>query len=225
MKTVHNLLWGLVFITVGLIFGLNAVGLTDINIFFKGWWTLFIIIPCAIGMFKNSNRYGNFIGLLIGAILLLCSQGIIRFDTISKLIIPFILVAIGLGFIFKEAINTKVNDKIKTLNKAGLKEHAAVFAGDKINMQNEELEGLSLSAIFGGLELDLRNAIINKDSVINATAIFGGIDIKVPTNVNVKVKSTSIFGGVSNETNTNKAENIPTIYVNGFCMFGGIELK
>lgn len=225
MRTVYNVLWGLVFIALGLIFGLNALGITDINIFFKGWWTLFIIIPCGIGLFKNSNRYPNFIGLIIGVVLLLAAQGFITFDIIGKLIIPFIFVAIGIGFLFKETVNSKINEKIKSLNKDGLREYAAVFAGDKINMQNEKLEGLSLSAVFGGLELDLSQAIVEKDTIINATAVFGGVDIRLPQNANVKVKSTSIFGGVSNKANGAKQENMPTIYINAFCMFGGVDLK
>ena len=48
MKKFGNILWGVVLIIVGVIFGLNAVGLTDINIFFHGWWTLFIIVPSFI---------------------------------------------------------------------------------------------------------------------------------------------------------------------------------
>lgn len=225
MKTVYNILWGLVFIVLGLIFGLNALGITDINIFFSGWWTLFIIIPSAIGLFKNTNRYASFIALIIGIVLLLAAQGVITFEIIGKLIIPFIFVAIGLGFLFKETINSKINSKIKSLNKDGLREYAAVFAGDKINIQNEKLEGLSLSAVFGGLELDLRQSIVEKDTIINATSVFGGIDIRVPENTNIKVKSTSIFGGVSNDTKNVQKDNIPTIYINAFCMFGGVDLK
>lgn len=225
MRTMQNILWGLVLIILGLVFGLNSLGITDINLFFKGWWTLFIIIPCGIGLLKNSNRFGNIIGLIIGIVLLLSSQGFLDFDTIYKLIVPFILVALGLSLLFKETINTKINEKIKTLNKDGLREHAAVFAGEKINIQNENLEGLSLTAVFGGLELDVVNAIIEKDVIINTTAIFGGIDVRVPQNINVKVKSTSIFGGVSNNTRLAKNENMPTIYINAFCMFGGVEIK
>jgi len=35
MKKIGNLLWGLVFIVLGLIFALNALGIANINIFFK----------------------------------------------------------------------------------------------------------------------------------------------------------------------------------------------
>ena len=56
MKKFGNILWGLVFIVVGLIIGLNAMGITNINIFFKGWWTLFIIVPSFIDLLKEENK-------------------------------------------------------------------------------------------------------------------------------------------------------------------------
>ena len=225
MKKIGNLLWGLVFIVLGLIFALNALGIANINIFFNGWWTLFIIIPCLIGFIKGPERMGDLIGLIIGIALLLCAQNILSFDIIMKLSIPFILIMIGLYLIFKDVINSKITDKIKELNKTKLKEYAATFGESKINMQNEEFEGADLTAVFGAVDMDLRGAIIKKEQVINATAIFGGIEIKAPENVNIKVKSTSIFGGVGNKVNNSKDENIPSIYVNAFCMFGGVDIK
>ena len=44
MKNVSNLLWGFVLIVLGIIFGLNSLEITNINVFFDGWWTLFIIV-------------------------------------------------------------------------------------------------------------------------------------------------------------------------------------
>ena len=54
MKKIGNILWGVVLIIIGLIIGGNALGITHINIFFNGWWTLFIIIPCFIGLFREN---------------------------------------------------------------------------------------------------------------------------------------------------------------------------
>ena len=90
MKKVSNVLWGFAFIIVGLILGLNALELTNINIFFDGWWTLFIIIPCFIGLFDDKEKTGNIIGLVIGVLLLLCCQDLFAFDLVWKLILPFI---------------------------------------------------------------------------------------------------------------------------------------
>ena len=107
MKNFGNVLWGIVLIGIGLIIGGNALGITNINIFFDGWWTLFIIIPCFIGLFKEREKTGNIIGLLIGIALLLGCQDILNFDTIWKLVVPVILVVIGLSLIFKDTFNSK----------------------------------------------------------------------------------------------------------------------
>lgn len=48
MNNLTKILWGIVFIVLGVIIGLNALDITSINVFFKGWWTLVIIIPCLI---------------------------------------------------------------------------------------------------------------------------------------------------------------------------------
>ena len=227
MKKFGNVLWGIVLIGIGLIIGGNALGITNINIFFDGWWTLFIIIPCFIGLFKDNEKTGNLIGLLIGIVLLLACQDILSFDLIWKLAFPTILVIIGISIIFKDAIGGKVNSEIKKLNenRNGENTYCATFSGQDVNFNGEKFTGADLTAVFGGIECDLRNAIIESDVVINASCTFGGIDIYVPSNVEVKIKSNSIFGGVSNKANTKKNENSHTIYINGAAVFGGVEVK
>lgn len=227
MKKFGNVLWGIVLIVVGLIIGGNALGITNINIFFDGWWTLFIIVPCFIGLFKENEKTGNVIGLLIGIALFLGCQDIINFDLIWKLALPTVLVIIGLSIIFKDTLGGKVNEEIKKLNekRSGANTYCATFSGQKVKFDKEPFTGADLTAVFGGVECDLRNAIIESDVVINVSSIFGGIDILAPSNVKVKAKSTSIFGGVENRSNTNGEENTHTIYVNGTAIFGGVEIK
>ena len=227
MKKFGNILWGLVFIAVGLIIGLNAMGITNINIFFKGWWTLFIIVPSFIGIFKEENKTWSIIWFVIGIVLLLCARDIISFSIIGKLIFPFILVMIGLNFIFKDMFQSKINEKIKKLNneRTDGENFCATFGGVKSNFNGQEFKGANVDAIFGGVELDLSESIINHDQIINASAIFGGIDIKAPKGVNIKVKSTPIFGGVSNKLKNDYNESLPTIYINAFCLFGGVDVK
>ena len=71
MIKLSKILWGAALILVGGIFALNAFGITDITVFFDGWWTLFIIVPCFIGIFSEREKTGNIIGFLIGVFLLL----------------------------------------------------------------------------------------------------------------------------------------------------------
>ena len=227
MKKFGNLLWGLVLIVLGLIIGGNALGITNINVFFDGWWTLIIIIPCFIGLFKEREKTGNIIGLLIGIALLLACQDLLDFNLVWKLLFPAILVAIGVSIIFKDVIGGKVSKEIKKLNekKTGENEYCATFSGQDVRFDGEQFKGVDLTAVFGGIKCDLRNAIIEEDAVINTSSIFGGIDIYVTENVKVKVKSSSIFGGVSDEKKHSQNADAHTIYINATCIFGGVEIK
>ena len=223
MKKVENLIWGAVFIVIGLVLGLNALGVTNIDIFFDGWWSLFIIVPSVVSIIKNYKDVSAYIWLAIGIALLLSAQGILDMSVIGKLILPAVLVAIGVGIIFKDRVSSRANEEIDELNKSNKEEFYATFSGQKLNFAGDEFKGVSLNAIFGGIDLDLKNANIVEDKIINATSVFGGINIFVPENVNIQVKSTSIFGGVNNKTK-NKDEQ-PTIYVKAFCLFGGVDIK
>ena len=227
MKKFGNLLWGLVLIVIGLIIGGNALGITNIDVFFDGWWTLIIIIPCFIGLFKEREKTGNVIGLLIGIALLLACRDLLEFKLVWKLLFPSLLVTIGISIIFKDAIGGKVSKEIKKLNenKTGENEYCATFSGQDIRFDGEQFKGVDLTAVFGGIKCDLTNAIIEEDVVINTSSIFGGIDIYVPENVKVKVKSSSIFGGVSDEKRHSQNAEAHTIYINSTCIFGGVEIK
>lgn len=228
MRNRENIVWGILLIVLGVIFGLNAMGITDINIFFRGWWTLFIILPSACGIIREPRKIGSYIWLIIGVLILLNVREVIQLEIVSKLIFPLILVLIGLGIILKDKVEVKASEKIKELNqklnKDGLEEYYATFSSQDLNFSGKSFRGASLNSIFGGIELTLKEAEIEEDTLINATSVFGGIDIIVPENVNVQVRSTAIFGGTDNKVKKEK-ENVPTIYVKSFCLFGGVDIK
>ena len=227
MKKLSKILWGIALIAVGSIFALKAFGVTNVEIFFDGWWTLFIILPCLVGIFSEREKTGNIIGLLIGVFLLLCCQNVLSFDMFWKLAIPAIIVIIGLKMIFGAIFGDKAIKMLETSRKNGddIKVGCATFSGQNLNFDGEQFSGAELTAVFGGVKCDLRQAIIEKDCAVNATSVFGGIDILVPDNVNVKVNSNSIFGGVSEKNHRTAVQGAVTIYINATCMFGGVEIK
>lgn len=201
MKKASSVIWGILLIAAGVIFALNALNIADIDIFFGGWWTLFIIVPCGVGLFTEREKTGNIIGIAIGVFLLLCCQDILSFSMLWKLLVPAIIVIIGLKMVLTGLFGNKANEIISKMKKSGNNPNVgcATFSGCDLNFDGQVFEGAELSAIFGG------------------------VDILVPDNVNVKVSSNSIFGGVSNKTAVH--QNAPTIYVSGTCMFGGVEIK
>ena len=226
MKKTGNILWGVVIVALGVLFALNAFGL-EFDVFFDGWWTLFIIVPCAIGLFTEREKLGNLIGVGIGILLLLACRDVIDFSLLWKLIVPFILIIIGLKLIFGSIFNKKANAVAQKLKDGGKeqKDGTAVFSGSDMKFEGQEFYGAELNAIFGGLSCDLNGALIHEDCVINACAVFGGIDVFVPDGLNVKINSTSIFGGVSDKKKRQFQANVPTVYINATCIFGGMDVK
>lgn len=227
MKKLSKILWGAVLILIGVIFALNAFGITDVEIFFDGWWTLFIIVPCFIGIFTEREKTGNIVGLAIGVFLLLCCQDVLGFDMLWKLAIPTIIVIIGLRLIWGAFFGDKASKLISVSRENGdnIKVGCATFSGQDMNFDGEIFNGAELTAVFGGVKCDLRHAIIEKDCAINACGIFGGIDIFLPDSVNVKISSNSIFGGVSEKKHRPTVVDAPTVYINATCIFGGVDIK
>ena len=227
MKRSNQILWGILLVGVGLLLALNAFGISHVNLFFKGWWTLFIIVPSVAGLVSGKDRNGNLIGLGIGVFLLLCSRGILRFDLLWKLLVPGIVILFGVRMILGSLLDRNSQEAVKRLEGEGgsLRYGTAVFAGEKMNFDGEEFQGAELNAVFGSVECDLRRALIQRDCVVSASAIFGGIDIFVPGDVNVKITSNSIFGGVSNKTVGYRNEAAPTLYIRATCLFGGVDVK
>ena len=90
----NGVLWGMVIILAGIVIGLKSFGLFEVNIFFDGWWTLFIIVPATIGLFTEKRKTGNIICLLVGVLLLLAVRDVIKFELLGKLVLPVIIVFI-----------------------------------------------------------------------------------------------------------------------------------
>ena len=226
MKKASNLLWGIILVAVGVILAMNALGFASIDIFFDGWWTLFIIVPCTIGLFTDYDKSGHLIGICIGVFLLLCCQDILNFRMFWKLLFPAIIVIVGVKLILGSMLGNRGEQVFKQIQENGsVKSGAATFSGATFDYTGEVFEGARLDAVFGGIKCDLRGAIINGDCVINASTVFGGIDIYVPEGLNIKVSSNSIFGGVSGKERRNDPANQHTLYLNATCLFGGVELK
>lgn len=217
---ISNIVWGLILIVIGVIFGLNALDITNIDIFFNGWWTLFIIIPSFINIFKKEDKLASFIWFIVGIVLLLACNDYISFDIIGKLFFPFIIVLIGLSIMFKSTFDHKVAKEIK---KAREKEStddtiSGIFKEEVIHEENGK--NIDLEAVFGSVKYDLTDAKVKKDIALKTTAVFGSIKIMVPEGVNVKFKTSGIFNDHINKVGNTDSK--VTIYIDSFALFGSV---
>jgi len=208
--------WGIIFIAIGIAFLGNNLSWWKVNLFFDGWWSLFIIVPSIYGLFNKESFSCSIISLAVGVLLLLAAQDIIDWGMIWKILVPVIIIVIGLTLIFG---TFKKGKKITDKN---AKEYIAIFSGVDEKLK-EVISDFRCTSIFGGVDLDLRKAKIKNDIVIDAVTIFGGIDLKLPLGVKVKINGIPLFGGVENKYENDSDAKV-TIYINYTCIFGGIDI-
>jgi hypothetical protein len=104
----------------------------------------------------------------------------------------------------------------------------AVFGGGHRRIDSQEFEGGDAVALFGGVQLDLRQADTKLPELnIDITAAFGGVEIRVPETWAVSMRVTSIFGGYDDKTHAPPpgAAKPPTLVITGAVIFGGLAVK
>lgn len=216
MKTCFRILLGACLILGGLFYGLNALGLTAVSISLDGWWTLFIIFPALDQIFKKKGDVGSWWLLFLGVLLLLAARNIILYSLAWALALALLIIGVGIRILIGK----------KPLKKEVSQGNFAVFGGRNLDYANQYVPALRIGAVFGGVKCRMTEAEIGPEGKLFAFCLFGGADIYVPEGVNVKTQVLSVFGGVSDKREEKNSDlNARTLYINGICVFGGIDIK
>ena len=103
----------------------------------------------------------------------------------------------------------------------------AALCGREIRYDGEVFNGGMVSAVLGGIELDLRTAVITGTAVLEVRCVLGGVEIYAPRYARVIVNGSPILGGIENATRFPQGANeqTPTIVINASCVLGGVEVK
>jgi hypothetical protein len=82
--------------------------------------------------------------------------------------------------------------------------------------------------VFGGADLDLREAILpGREATIRTICVFGGMEITVPPDMHVVDSGFAVFGGrdISGDSPESASPEAPVLRLTGACVFGGIGVK
>jgi hypothetical protein len=101
----------------------------------------------------------------------------------------------------------------------------AIFGGATRTGRWRVRRNISAVALFGGIDLDLRDAIFEAPVVeISGFWCFGGLDIKVPEGIEVRDQTAGIFGGTDVSNIGDPAPGAPTLVIKGVSLFGGVSV-
>jgi Domain of unknown function (DUF1707) len=102
----------------------------------------------------------------------------------------------------------------------------AIFGGVTRKGRWRIRKNIRALALFGGMDLDLRDAIFEAPVVeISGFWCFGGLDIKVSEGIEVHDQTAGIFGGTDVRDIGEPAPGAPTLVIKGATLFGGVSVK
>jgi hypothetical protein len=102
----------------------------------------------------------------------------------------------------------------------------AIFGGVSRNGKWRIRRKNQALALFGGIDLDLRDAVFEGSTIeLSAICCFGGLDIKVPEGVHVSNEMVGIFGGTDLKDVSDPTPGAPTLVLKGLTLFGGVSVR
>ncbi len=98
--------------------------------------------------------------------------------------------------------------------------------GDGKNVELEgRITGADMRCLFGGISMDISKADLEKDVYIDMDIWFGGVDIKIPTGVNVSYEGKCLAGGIAKMTSDYEGEDVRTVHITGKIVCGGLAIR
>ena len=214
---------GVTILSLGGILLLRNLGVITFNSWPLFWGTFWAFAGLLILLFSYRRPIDWVWGLLliaVGVLIGLSAYGVINIGT-WKSFWPVILIAIGLSVVF--GIGSGRRQPKKRVADDGDSEKVAIFYGEESRVRGDYTGG-SVTAVFGGVDLDLRQAKIKDGAVIDVFTFCGGASISLPDDVIVKNDVRGVLGGSENKT-APKSSAKKTIHLRGECILGGLEVK
>ena len=130
--------------------------------------------------------------------------------------LPIAIIVLGLSILVASTARADDTERVSGL----------VFLwGSNRRSRSPRFRSAGLTAILGGIDLDLRAASIAGRARVDAFALFGGVDIKVPPTWRVTVSGLPLFGGWTDKTNPPAYPEAPVLDVRVVSIFGGVTVK
>jgi len=227
-----SLVFGSILTLVGVALLLDNLGYLEFRDIWR-FWPL-ILIAMGAGRILASRRPSGWIWgglfMLAGALFLGKNLGYLNFHIDARVIGPLLLIGFGLMMLVRalERSHYKDGEACATnVSERTLHEYA-VFTGTKRRVSSQ-FEGGDLFAMFGGIDIDMRDAVMEASTAnLDIQAMFGGVELRVPESWIVDLRGLALFGGYDDKTVPPRIEEgkiPPRLIITGHAVFGGISIR
>jgi predicted membrane protein len=230
--------WGLfsggIIALIGLLILLDNMGFHALNYLYRFWPMILILIGVWNLACKSGRVFGGVL-VILGVLFQLDALGIAHFTWGEMW--PMAIIGAGILVMWSSLQARKLSTFVgKTVgeSEADLRttlNEVAIFGGVERRITSPDFRGGFVHAVFGGVELDLRDAKMQVDeATLEINAVFGGVEIRVPDDWQVVSRGQAIFGGFVDETKNYRPEPAgdakrKALILTGAAVFGGVEIK
>lgn len=237
----NNLSAGIILIIIGILFLLNRIPQTAALFpqWLFTWPSILIILGLFIGVKSGFRNFVWLILILIGTYALLYHNQFISLN-LKPFLLPIGLILIGIAVMTKRSkacnqyrhrhhryrhFNTPAEPVNNTDDYININ---SMFGNIERSVFSKDFKGGQINVLFGGTELNFSQADFEGVATLELSILFGGGEIIIPANWEVKNEISVIFGGTEDKRSSppHQANEAPkTLILKGSVVFGGIEIK
>lgn len=225
-ESIGRVFAGFMIILIGVIFLFGSLDKLDVGYVFSHYWPMLLVFVGIWQLFAAGGRTPEtgIILIVTGTLFMLSYWGILGVNT-WKVLWPAVIIGAGLWILLKPRIFQR-NPSGPGINEDDLGLFT-MFSGLNRRIESQEFRGGRASVIFGGVDLDFTGAqLAGGEATVELTAIFGGMDVRVPRSWKVEVNGNAILGGVEDKHRSEiEEENPPKLYIRATAILGGIDIK
>ena len=219
--SVSRIWFGLSLVAIAVLFGLESADVLDVSDVLASWWPAFVLGAGVLELLLGRPRQWFGPSLLIAgsALVLGFTTGLL--SEVGPLLWAIVLGALGITLLIRASTYRKAAVDTDSVNSLVL------FGGREMASHSKRFRGGSVASMFGGTELDLRDAALAPGAQLEVLSAFGGTEIRVPRGWRVEMRGMPIFGAFENATASELelGADAPVLALAGVALFGGIEVK
>jgi len=219
----NSTLWtGVFIVAAGVVLLLDRAGMVNAGHIFRFWPVFLIVLGVSMAFGKKgASCQGSSIGggmlALWGTLLLAQNFGYLSWGQIW----PLVLIVVGVLMVWQSFRLKNLN-----LNLGGKMHPTSVFASVERTITDQNFQQGKAETVFGSIQLDFLSADMTEKAVLEIAAVFGSVEIRIPSSWNVAVEATTVFGSAENKTRPPLTSSAPkTLVVRGEVVFGSLEIK
>jgi predicted membrane protein len=233
-----RLIVGVLIMLLGATLLADNLGWIEARHVLRSLWPL-VMVAVGVAMLRRPqhrrSREWGWVLITVGLWIFLSKIGWVRVS-LGQLLLPAIFLFVGGVLVFRslrgpdesvpKSKSSELGGEAAEADHAEFVRSFAMLSGVELRPVSRPFRGADLSAVMGGIKLDLSSARMEGDTaVIEVFAFWGGVEIYVPPDWTVTSEVTTLLAGFIDKRRPTSVVATKTLVIKGMVIMSGVEIK